>query len=325
MTVQITISDAAARYAAAGWPIHPLHDTTAGHCSCQQGPDCRQPGKHPRTAHGFHDATTDHRTIERWWTRWTAANIGVPTGPVSRLAVIDLDGPTGITTWPTLAADHGHTVTATADTPHGRHHWYRLPDGLTVPRSIRGLGDGIDLLGDDGYAIAPPSSITAACTKLHNTDDRCTTGYTWTPTTRRLAELPAWIPEQLEHRLTAGGAESDVNADRSITNCCAAISSSPPGAAAADGACVQHPRRYALAALEGEAERVARAQRGARNDTLNVAAWRLRRHVQAGALSEREVRDALAQAADQCGHATDDGRHTVERTITSALSTIGHP
>lgn len=99
-----------------------------------------------------------------------------------------------------LTADHGHTVTATADTPHGRHHWYRLPNGLEVPRAIRGLGDGIDLLGDHGYAIAPPSTITTPCPKPHDNGDRCTTAYTWTPVTRRLAELPSWVPEQLAHR-----------------------------------------------------------------------------------------------------------------------------
>lgn len=35
MAYRITVADAANRYANAGWPVHPLHDTTAGHCSCQ--------------------------------------------------------------------------------------------------------------------------------------------------------------------------------------------------------------------------------------------------------------------------------------------------
>jgi hypothetical protein len=55
---ELVIADATARYASAGWPVHPVHDTTAGRCSCRHGSDCRQPGKHPRTAEGFHDATT---------------------------------------------------------------------------------------------------------------------------------------------------------------------------------------------------------------------------------------------------------------------------
>lgn len=45
--------------------------------------------------------------------------------------------------------------------------------------------------------------------------------------------------------------------------------------ARADGGRVRHPRRYALATLRGEAERVASAAPGHRNDALNYAAWRL--------------------------------------------------
>ena len=70
---------------------------------------------------------------------------------------------------------------------------------MLVPRSIRGLGDGIDLLGSDGYAIAPPSTITT-CPKHHGTHATCGTTYTWTPRTRRLAPLPAWIPRHLDNQ-----------------------------------------------------------------------------------------------------------------------------
>jgi hypothetical protein len=309
MTQQLTIADAAARYAAAGWPVHPLHDTTAGHCSCQDGPRCRQPGKHPRTIHGFHDASRDPATVARWWQRWPHANIGIPTGTASWLAVVDLDGPTGTATWDELAAEHGDTATAEALTPHGRHRWYQLPSGLAVPRSIRGLGDGIDVLGNDGYAIAPPSAITN-CPKPHQPDDRCDTTYTWTPTTRRLALLPAWIPQQLEHRAARAACDRNTVPQAAHTR--------RPSSRR-----VRHPHRYALAALRGETGRVATAPAGQRNDALNYAAWRLAQHIHDGTLTESQVRDALARAADACGLTEDDGARTVHTTITSALRSGG--
>jgi hypothetical protein len=310
-----TLAAAAARYAAALWPVHPLHDTAAGHCSCRHGPDCRQPGKHPRTSDGFHDATTDARSVARWWHRWPHANIGIPTGPPSRLAVIDLDGPDGVATWQHLTADHVGVDTATAMTPHGRHHWYRLPDGMLVPRSIRGLGDGIDLLGSDGYAIAPPSTITV-CTKHDNADAACGTAYAWTPRTRRLAPLPAWIPRHLNNRRRTARNDHTDRCTRERPPTATAQPSRQRGR-------VRHARRYALAALRGETERVAGAEPGRRNDTLNYAAWRLARHLHNGALTEAEIRDALARAADTCGLTTDDGARTVHTTITLALRSRG--
>jgi hypothetical protein len=314
MTHQQAIASAAARYANASWPVHPLHDTTAGHCSCRQGPDCRQPGKHPRTAEGFHNATTDPTAVARWWSRWPHANIGIATGPVSRLAVVDLDGPAGAITWQLLVKHHadGARRTATATTPHGRHHWYRLPDGLAVPRSIRGLGDGVDLLGSDGYAIAPPSTITV-CRKHRDAEASCGTRYVWTPDTRRLAPLPDWTAQCLnERRQHAIDRRSAIEHDRQVDT-----------ARSDRRRSIRHPRRYALAALRGETDRVRHAAAGKRNDTLNYAAWRLAPLLHDGTLTEREVRDALTRAADACGLTADDGARAVHTTITSALRSGG--
>jgi hypothetical protein len=314
MTHQLTVADAAVRYAAAGWLVHPLHDTVAGHCSCNDGPDCRQPGKHPRTAHSFRDASRDRDTVARWWKRWPHANIGVPTGATARLAVVDLDGPAGSATWDALTTEHGNVATAVALTPHGRHHWHHLSGDLVVPRSIRGLGAGIDVLGNDGYAIAPPSTITI-CPKPHQAGDRCDTDYTWTPATRHLAPLPAWIPQRLEDRARlAERPACDTKTNPRISNTRQPITSPQR---------VRHPRRYALAALRGETQRLSHAPAGQRNDTLNYAAWRLARHLHDGTLTEPEIRDALARAADACGLTADDGARVVHTTITSALRSGG--
>ena len=47
--------------------------------------------KSPHTAHGFQDASKDAEIITAWWTRWPDALVGVPTGEVTGLVVIDVD------------------------------------------------------------------------------------------------------------------------------------------------------------------------------------------------------------------------------------------
>ena len=193
-----TRAQAAVRYAQAGWPVFPLHHVEDGACSCAAGPQCRNPGKHPRTTNGFHDATRDPTRAGVLWARWPNANLGVPTGRASGLVVIDLDGQAGRRSWQQLL-DQNHTPqTATVRTPHGWHVWYRLPSDLAVPRAIR-LRDGLDVLGDRGYAIVPPSRIPCSIPPTRHQPAPCTGGYTWT---RRgtIAVLPEWVADLADQR-----------------------------------------------------------------------------------------------------------------------------
>ena len=62
-----------------------------GECSCSN-PDCTSAGKHPRTAHGFLDATTDVNTVRAWWEDdFPLSNVGIRTGEESGLVVLDVD------------------------------------------------------------------------------------------------------------------------------------------------------------------------------------------------------------------------------------------
>src|SRR3972149_3759493 len=87
--------DYALWYARQGWPVFPMHSLRDGRCTCRHGSKCDCPGKHPRTRHGRNNATTDERTIWRWWSptfgRWPDANIAVITGTGSGLVVLDVD------------------------------------------------------------------------------------------------------------------------------------------------------------------------------------------------------------------------------------------
>ena len=86
----LTLLQAALDYAQDGWAVLPLQSVAQGTCSCGKD-DCSSPGKHPRTAHGVKDSTTDVSIIRQWWAKWPDANIGLATGKVSGRVVLDVD------------------------------------------------------------------------------------------------------------------------------------------------------------------------------------------------------------------------------------------
>jgi len=76
----------------------------------------------------------DETIIRGWWTKWPSANIGIATGEVSNLAVIDLDGPNT----QTLLKREGIFLpeTATVQTGRGYHAFYAYPQLLSHSESI---------------------------------------------------------------------------------------------------------------------------------------------------------------------------------------------
>ena len=57
---------AALDHAQRGWHVIPLHDMSAGVCSCGDGATCLTPGKHPRITKWQHRASTDRATLAEW-------------------------------------------------------------------------------------------------------------------------------------------------------------------------------------------------------------------------------------------------------------------
>lgn len=119
--------------------------------------------KQPLTDHGLKDASKDPAQIESWWSRWPTANIGIATGAVSGgLVVIDLDvdkdkGIDGRVTLREWEAEHEKLPNSTwlAITGRGGYHYF-YHDTSTV-RNRTGIYEGIDIRGDGGYVVAPPS------------------------------------------------------------------------------------------------------------------------------------------------------------------------
>src|SRR5262249_30118990 len=159
--VQLARSDSkrsALRYAERGWPIFPLWPRYGDDCACGAA-DCKSQGKHPighLVPNGFEDATTDQEAISRWWREYPDAGIGMPTGSKSGLIGIDVDvkarknGSVALEKLPPLPE------TKAALTPSGGRHLY-FQDPGTIRSSTDKLGLGVDVRGDGGYVVLPPS------------------------------------------------------------------------------------------------------------------------------------------------------------------------
>lgn len=109
---------------------------------------------------GVHNASADAEQVISWWRMDPAANIGVATGRMSGLAVIDLDvkgGHNGMASISSFLHENrlDFPYTALATTPSaGQHYWLRKA-GSTAERP--GVLPGVDVKGDGGYVVAPPS------------------------------------------------------------------------------------------------------------------------------------------------------------------------
>lgn len=96
--------------------------------------------------------------IGDWFTRWPDANLAVVTGVVSGLVVLDIDPHHGgEESLKRLQQAHGplaETVEAVTGSG-GRHLYFAHPGEITPNRAA--MAPGIDLWGDGGYVVAPPS------------------------------------------------------------------------------------------------------------------------------------------------------------------------
>ena len=144
-------------YASRGWPVLPLYTVEGGSCTCGNV-NCRSPGKHPRTQHGVKDASAISQQIHKWWRWWPGANVGIATGVVSGIIVLDIDPRNGGDA--SLEQLRNEFPDAFKELPEvrtgsGGAHFYFECRSPTPSRAI--IRPGIDVKADDGYVVAPPS------------------------------------------------------------------------------------------------------------------------------------------------------------------------
>ena len=283
------LGTAALAYALRGWPVFPCHSVGAHGCSCCQ-PDCSSPGKHPSVARGLHAATTDRDAIERWWQRWPSVNVAVRTGTESGLVVIDIDPQhDGAATIRRLIGDHEPLPRGpVVRTGSGGWHLLFAHPGDPVRNSAgTRLGAGIDVRGDGGYVIAPPSR--------HATGN----SYRWSTPPDELPRMPGWMLELLRtpQRQRSSQVRDPIRIDDALS-------------------------AWARVALNGEADRVRAAPNGSRNSTLNRAAFSLGQIVGIGALDASTVEQVLANGALTAGLGEREALLTIRSGLRAGLE---HP
>lgn len=153
---QIGLGAAALQYAGLGYAVLPL-------ARGAKKPHRMLPWA-AEGSHGVHYASRDYDQIWDWWRQDPAANIGVATGSPSGLVVLDLDvkkGNNGPQQLRRFEYETGCAVPAAGPfmrTPSGGWHiWLRWPAAWGPVPERPGILPGVDVKGDGGLIVAPPS------------------------------------------------------------------------------------------------------------------------------------------------------------------------
>jgi hypothetical protein len=230
--------------------------------------------------------TRDPTEIRADFTRWPNARIGIVTGAVNRIVVVDVDtieghGIDGSIALRELEAKYGSLPqTRQAISPSGSiHHYLRHPGGgIKIKGSASEIGAGIDIRGDGNMTVAPPSI---------NPDGRA---YRWI-NNLPIADMPPWLIELTRYRRPTirERATAAVNAYRLMQTI-------QQGGGSA----------YANAALKYELANIHGAAPGHWNAALNKAGFSLGQLVATGLLDETEVARLLFEAAAAWGNPNKD-------------------
>lgn len=136
--------------------------------------------------------------VGHWFDAWPNANVGIVTGAVSGIVVFDVDpehgGDRSLKEFEEVHGPLPNTVEAVTG-GGGRHIYFAYP-GVSIHNRV-GLKPGIDLRGDGGYIVAPPS--------VHPSGRR----YTWKsshhPNSTPLADMPSWLVNLVTSKAQHGG------------------------------------------------------------------------------------------------------------------------
>jgi Bifunctional DNA primase/polymerase, N-terminal len=284
---------AALAYAAHGWAVFPVPPGTKRSYKSAEHSDGRAWGM-----------TRNAEEIRRDFTLWPDAGIGIPTGAVNGIIVVETDtveghGIDGSNSLAQLETKHGALPqTLQAISPSGSVHRYfkHTGDGIKIKSSASEIGRGIDIRGDGGMVIVPPPVRPGVGV------------YRWI-NRNPIAEPPGWLveltkdkqqqPKRLSIRERALATVQRWEANRRGGD--------------ADA--------YADAALEYEIRDLANAADGGRNHALNRSAFNLLQLVHAGQLDRADVERQLIDACEANGLMDDrdnGGINNILRTIRSA-------
>lgn len=172
---------AASRLAEFGWSVFP----------------CAPRGKVPVTPNGLLDATQDLVRITRFWAANPEHNIAVRCGAESDLVVLDVDGEVGFDSLRGLEERFGDLpTTVSVKTPGGGQHYYFHHPGKEIRNTTGFPGTGLDVRGDGGYVLVPPSMGPMG--RRYVLDDEA-----------EIADMPPWLLDLLSDRQRGTGDRVD--------------------------------------------------------------------------------------------------------------------
>lgn len=196
-------------------PVHYTHPD--GSCSCGkplEGEErCRTPGKHPMGYRWEALATTDAKTIEKWFCETPDMNYGLMAGEDFLFVDMDTKDADG---WQSLADLFGISRSDVQDlsfctvTPSGGGHLYFKAEREYGNTSRTALGAGIDTRSGNGQILGPGSG-----NYLPFTDEFGETFYEKRYYTVANDGAIAPLPRVIESKLTRAKEKSD-NADQSV-------------------------------------------------------------------------------------------------------------
>ena len=117
--------------------------------------------------------------IKKWFSQWPKANVGIVTGKISGVFVIDCDSQEAYEKIQAMLPEC--FLTAIVKTPRGYHLYFAYASENTISNAA-GILPGVDIRGEGGYAIAPPSV---------NTEGKA---YSWMPGLSIDDVAPAAVP-----------------------------------------------------------------------------------------------------------------------------------
>ncbi|KTW02418.1 AAA family ATPase [Sphingomonas sanguinis] len=220
-------------------------------------------------------------------------NIGIATGAVSGVVVLDLDSPAAAA----AATLKGVPPTVEALTPRGRHLYFRYDPSQPITVAVGGSGNslpqGIDVRGDGGYVVAPGSYYAPTPDELAS--GKKEGAYAWAPGHSPgeidPAPLPSWVVEAL--------AKPDPVVCHSVSPGPLPLTQTGGGTA------------YGNAALQAECEAIRTAISGTRNHQLNRSTYVVAQLVAGGELDAHDARTALESAAAAAGLERSETRATI--------------
>jgi len=209
---------------------------------------------------GFHNATLDPVRIRACWGRYPNAAIAIATGQVSKVVVFDVDTKTDAKNGLDSLAELGCSIlpeTPISHTGSGGFHLFFDPGNRVIPSTRDEIALGIDIRGDGGYALIPPSI-----------------GHSWDPhwnlATVPLAPAPDWIIKPAE----------EPHCERAM------LSAQRPG----------NLSRYATVALTRACSAIRKAADDAQEATMGREAYGIGQLVGAGLISRAYAEQELLKA-----------------------------